>query len=140
MRQQVAREKAPAHALFCSAFLDRRKCPLDDSRYREEAVSRKSVITAHAQWLVKRTPFREGVAMKAMTIDSTPAARRISALRSSVRNLEEALGSILDVVGNDDYPLDENARDELMRLIGQALVITFSLITAFDELQGCFPL
>ena len=47
--------------------------------------------------------------MKAMTIDSTPAARRISALRSSVRNLEEALGSILDVVGNDDYPLDENA-------------------------------
>jgi hypothetical protein len=57
-----------------------------------------------------------------------------------VRNLEEALGSILDVVGNDDYPLDENARDELMRLIGQALVITFSLITAFDELQGCFPL
>ena len=25
--------------------------------------------------------------MKAMTIDSTPAARRISALRSSVRNL-----------------------------------------------------
>jgi hypothetical protein len=102
-------------------------------------VSRKSVITAHAQWLVKRNPFREGVAMKAMTIDSTPAARRISALRSSVRNLEEALGSILDVVGND-YPLDENARDELMRLIGQALVITFSLITAFDELQGCFPL
>jgi hypothetical protein len=81
-------------------------------------VSRKSVITAHAQWLVKRNPFREGVAMKAMTIDSTPAARRISALRSSVRNLEEALGSILDVVGNDDYPLDENARDELMRLIG----------------------
>jgi hypothetical protein len=78
--------------------------------------------------------------MKAMTIDSTPAARRISALRSSVRNLEEALGSILDVVGNDDYPLDENARDEIMRLIGQALVITFSLITAFDELQGCFPL
>ncbi len=77
--------------------------------------------------------------MKAMTVDSTPAARRISALRSSVRNLEEALGSILDVVGND-YPLDENARDELMRLIGQALVITFSLITAFDELQGCFPL
>jgi len=77
--------------------------------------------------------------MKAMTIDSTPAARRISALRSSVRNLEE-VGSILDVVGNDDYPLDENARDELMRLIGQALVITFSLITAFDELQGCFPL
>ena len=67
------------------------------------------------------------------------AARRISALRSSVRNLEEALGSILDVVGND-YLLDENARDELMRLIGQALVITFSLITAFDELQGCFPL
>jgi hypothetical protein len=101
-------------------------------------VSRKSVITSHAQWLVKRNPFREGVAMKAMTIDSTP--RRISALRSSVRNLEEALGSILDVVGNDDYPLDENARDELMRLIGQALVITFSLITAFDELQGCFPL
>ena len=78
--------------------------------------------------------------MKAMTIDSTPAARRISALRSSVRNLEEALGSILDVVGNDDYPLDENARDELMRLIGQALVITFSLITAFDELQGLLPL
>jgi hypothetical protein len=78
--------------------------------------------------------------MKAITVDSTPVARRISALRSSARNLEEALGSILDLVGNDDYPLDEQVRDELMRLVGQALVMTFSLMTAFDELQACFPL
>ena len=46
----------------------------------------------------------------------------------------------MDLVGNDDYPLDEHARDELMRLVGQALVMTFSLMTAFDELQACFPL
>jgi hypothetical protein len=78
--------------------------------------------------------------MKAITVDSTPGVRRISALRSSARNLEEALGSILDLVGNDDYPLDEQVRDELMRLVGQALVMTFSLMTAFDELQACFPL
>jgi hypothetical protein len=78
--------------------------------------------------------------MKAITVDSTPVVRRISALRSSARNLEEALGSILDLVGNDDYPLDEQVRDELMRLVGQALVMTFSLMTAFDELQACFPL
>ena len=77
--------------------------------------------------------------MKAMTIDSTPAARRISALRSSVRNLEEALGSILDVVGNDDYPLDENARDELMRLIGQALVITFSPLPRSTSCRAASP-
>jgi hypothetical protein len=78
--------------------------------------------------------------MKAITVDSTPVARRISALRSSARNLEDALGLILDLVGNDDYPLDEHARDELMHLVGQALVMTFSLMTAFDELQACFPL
>ena len=78
--------------------------------------------------------------MKAITVDSTPVARRISALRSSARNLEEALGSILDLVGNATNPLDEHARDELMRLVGQALVMTFSLMTAFDELQACFPL
>jgi hypothetical protein len=78
--------------------------------------------------------------MKAMTIDSAPLARRISTLRSSTRNLEEALGAMLDLMGNDDYPLDEHARDELMRLVGQALVMTFTLLTAFDELQACFPL
>ena len=78
--------------------------------------------------------------MKAMTIDSAPLARRISTLRSSIRNLEEALGAMLDLMGNDDYPLDEHARDELMRLVGQALVMTFTLLTAFDELQACFPL
>jgi hypothetical protein len=78
--------------------------------------------------------------MKAMTIDSAPLARRISTLRSSTRNLEEALGAMLDLMGNDDYPLDEHARDALMRLVGQALVMTFTLLTAFDELQACFPL
>jgi hypothetical protein len=78
--------------------------------------------------------------MKAMTIDSAPLARRISTLRSSTRNLEEALGAMLDLMGNDDYPLDEHARDELMRLVGQALVMTFTLLTAFDELQACLPL
>ena len=78
--------------------------------------------------------------MKAMTIDSAPLARRISTLRSSTRNLEEALGAMLDLMGNDDYPLDEHARDERMRLVGQALVMTFTLLTAFDELQACFPL
>ena len=78
--------------------------------------------------------------MKAMTIDSAPLARKISTLRSSTRNLEEALGAMLDLMGNDDYPLDEHARDELMRLVGQALVMTFTLMTAFDELQACFPL
>jgi hypothetical protein len=75
-----------------------------------------------------------------MTIDSAPLARRITTLRSSTRNLEEALGAMLDLMGNDDYPLDEHARDELMRLVGQALVMTFTLMTAFDELQACFPL
>jgi hypothetical protein len=75
-----------------------------------------------------------------MTIDSAPLARKISTLRSSTRNLEEALGAMLDLMGNDDYPLDEHARDELMRLVGQALVMTFTLMTAFDELQACFPL
>ena len=78
--------------------------------------------------------------MKAVTIDSTPVARRISALKVSVRNLEEALGSMLEVMGDDEYPLDEDARDELMRLVSQALVMTFSLLTAFDELQAYFPL
>ena len=78
--------------------------------------------------------------MKAITIDSTPVARRISALKSSARHLEEALGAMLDLMGNDDYPLDEHARDELMRLVSQALVMTFTLLTAFDELQACFPL
>jgi hypothetical protein len=75
-----------------------------------------------------------------MTIDSAPLARRITTLRSSTRNLEEALGAMLDLMGNDDYPLDEHARDELMRLVGQALVMTFTLMTAFDELQACVPL
>jgi hypothetical protein len=78
--------------------------------------------------------------MKAITIDSTPVARRISALKSTARTLEEALGAMLDLMGNDDYPLDEHARDELMRLVSQALVMTFTLMTAFDELQACFPL
>jgi hypothetical protein len=40
-----------------------------------------------------------------------PAARRILALKSNLRTLEEALGAILDVVGNDDYPLDEDLRE-----------------------------
>jgi hypothetical protein len=78
--------------------------------------------------------------MKVVTLDSTPAARRILALKSNLRTLEEALGAILDLVGNDDYALDEDMRDELMRLVGQALVMAFTLTTAFDELQACFPL
>lgn len=78
--------------------------------------------------------------MKVVTLDSTPAARRILALKSNLRTLEEALGAILDLVGNDDYALDEDMRDELMRLVGQALVMAFTLMTAFDELQACFPL
>jgi hypothetical protein len=78
--------------------------------------------------------------MKVVTFDSTPAARRILALKSNLRTLEEALGAILDLVGNDDYALDEDMRDELMRLVGQALVMAFTLTTAFDELQACFPL
>jgi hypothetical protein len=78
--------------------------------------------------------------MKIVTFDPAPAAQRILALRSNLRTLEEALGAILDLVGNDDYALDEDMRDELMRLVGQALVMAFTLITAFDELQGCFPL
>jgi hypothetical protein len=80
--------------------------------------------------------------MKVVTFDAAPAARRILALKSNLRTLEEALGAILDVVGswNDDYPLDEDLRDELLRLVGQALVMTFTLMTAFDELLACFPL
>jgi hypothetical protein len=78
--------------------------------------------------------------MKVVTLDSTPAARRILALKSNLRTLEEALGAILDLVGNDDYALDEDMRDELMRLVGQALVMAFTLTTAFDELQACVPL
>jgi hypothetical protein len=78
--------------------------------------------------------------MKVITLDPAPAARRILALKSNLRTLEEALGAILDLVGNDDYALDEDMRDELMRLVGQALVMAFSLMTAFDEIQACFPL
>jgi hypothetical protein len=81
-----------------------------------------------------------GVAMKIVTLDPAPASHRILALKSNLRTLEEALGAILDLVGNDDYALDEDMRDELMRLVGHALVMAFSLMTAFDELQACFPL
>ena len=78
--------------------------------------------------------------MEVMTFDSVTVARRISALKSAGRNLEETLGAMLDIIGNDDYPLDEVSRAELMRLMSRALVMIFTLLTAFDEFQACLPL
>ena len=52
--------------------------------------------------------------MKTVNLDERLLARKIRALKPNRRSLEESLGVILDGLGDSEFPLDDEARDELI--------------------------